>query len=156
MFKGKTKWTVFPRVNYLQLESKAFKDKELKSKADSLSKRSEAQQNGCATGQGSRHLDDGLLVPFTRQFPSPSNSNPPVHRLIIHRLIISKERNSVGPSNRFQMCLCSCAWWEYGDGSWKKWQENYPAKSSQKQRKALGSHLTSDTMVTTTRQEQDI
>ena len=87
MFKGKTKWTVFPRLNYLQLESKAFKDKELKSKADSLSKRSEAQQNGCATGQGSRHRDDGLLVPFTRQFPSLSNSNPPVHRLIILQIL---------------------------------------------------------------------
>lgn len=82
MFKGKTKWTVFPRVNSIQLEGKAVKDKELKSKADSQSKRSEAQQNGCTTGQGSRHLDDGLLVPFTRQFSSPSNSNPPVHRLI--------------------------------------------------------------------------
>jgi len=40
-----------------------------------------------ATGQGSRHLDDGLLVPFTRQFPSLSNSNPPVHRLIILEIL---------------------------------------------------------------------
>ena len=46
---------VFPRVNYLQLEGKAVKDKELKSKADSLresvrpSKRDALQATGLDT-----------------------------------------------------------------------------------------------------------
>ncbi|CAN0522892.1 unnamed protein product [Rangifer tarandus platyrhynchus] len=70
-----------PRVNCLQLEGKAGRDEELKSKADSLRERREAQQNGRAAGHGSRHHDGGLLVPLSRRSPSPSSSKPPVHRL---------------------------------------------------------------------------
>lgn len=70
-----------PRVNCLQLEGKAVRDEDLKSKADSLRERREAQQNGRAAGHGSRHHDGGLLVPLSRRSPSPSSSKPPVHRL---------------------------------------------------------------------------